>query len=64
MNELNECSGLCDCPEDDTIFLVKICAYLRICISALVLAHRGGFLLLLIQHLIITVDRFFYFLYF
>lgn len=44
MNELNECSGLCDCPEDDTIFLVKICAYLRMCISALVLAHRGGFL--------------------
>lgn len=24
MNELNECSGLCDCPEDDTIFLSNV----------------------------------------
>ena len=36
--------------EDDTIFLVVICIILRGDPSALVLAHRGGFLFTLTLH--------------
>ena len=46
---MNECSGLCSCSEDDTIFLVKIYAYLRMCIAVLVLVAPGRFLIIFLD---------------